>query len=211
MNDEPSSDRTPGDGVEQLRERIMAATVDSAEAAGVRGFSLEDVATRAGVSRTTIYNHFPGGRSQLVEQTATWEIARFWGRLAAAVEGLPTLEDRLVAGLVIGRKVMTRSRILANLMDPDLQVLLAAVRPSEPIIHGVIRDYMRDALVDEEEAGNLVPGTDLEATADYLMRMLLSWLGSPAGVDVTDEAEARRVVRSQFLAGVLVDRSEQPG
>jgi AcrR family transcriptional regulator len=205
------SGEPPIPGVEELRTRIMEATLASAEDAGVRGFSLEDVATRAGVSRTTIYNHFPGGRSQLVEQTATWEIARFWGRLAEAVQALPTLEDRLVAGLVIGRKVMTRSRILANLMDPDLQVLLAAVRPSEPIIHGVIRDYMRDALADELATGTLREGTDIEAASDYLMRMLLSWLGSPAGVDITDEAEARRVVRSQFLVGILADRSEQLG
>jgi AcrR family transcriptional regulator len=197
------SDESPVDGVEALRERIMEATVASAETAGVRGFSLEDVASRAGVSRTTIYKHFPGGRSQLVEQTATWEIARFWGRLATAVEDLPTLEDRLVAGLVIGRKVMTRSRILANLMDPDLAVLIAAVRPSEPIIHGVIRDYMRDALLEERTAGTLRPDVDVEASADYLMRMTLSWLGSPAGMDLTDEAEARRVVRTQFLAGIL--------
>lgn len=197
------SDESPVDGVEALRERIMEATVASAETAGVRGFSLEDVASRAGVSRTTIYKHFPGGRSQLVEQTATWEIARFWGRLATAVEDLPTLEDRLVAGLVIGRKVMTRSRILANLMDPDLAVLIAAVRPSEPIIHGVIRDYMRDALIEERTAGTLRPDVDVEASADYLMRMTLSWLGSPAGMDLTDEAEARRVVRTQFLAGIL--------
>lgn len=188
---------------EQVRERILQATVDSAEAAGVRGFSLEEVAASAGVSRTTIYKHFPGGRSQLVEQAATWEIARFWGRLATAVEQLPTLEDRLVAGLVIGRKVMTRSRILANLMDPDLAVLIAAVRPSEPIIHGVIRDYMRDSLLEEQAGGTLRPDVDVEASADYLMRMTLSWLGSPAGADLTDEAEARRVVRTQFLAGIL--------
>jgi AcrR family transcriptional regulator len=197
------SDAPAANEVEQVRERILQATVDSAEAAGVRGFSLEDVAASAGVSRTTIYKHFPGGRSQLVEQAATWEIARFWGRLATAVEQLPTLEDRLVAGLVIGRKVMTRSRILANLMDPDLAVLIAAVRPSEPIIHGVIRDYMRDSLLEEQAAGTLRPDVDVEASADYLMRMTLSWLGSPAGVDLTDEAEARRVVRTQFLAGIL--------
>jgi len=34
------------------------------------------------------------------------------------------------------------------------------------------------------------------------MRMTLSWLGSPAGVDITDADTARQVVRSQFLAGI---------
>lgn len=193
---------TTADGLEQVRERIMEATIASVEDNGVRGLSLEDVANRAKVSRTTIYKHFPGGRSQLVEQTATWEIARFWGRLATAVEDLPTLEDRLVAGLVIGRKVMTRSRILANLMDPDFAELIAAVQPSEPLIHGVIRDYMRTSLEAELAAGQLRADVDVEAAADYLMRMTLSWLGSPAGVDITDEARARQVVRSQFLAGI---------
>src|SRR5690606_2892136 len=106
-------------------------TVRCVQRTGVRGFSLEDVAAESGVSRTSIYRYFPGGRSQLIEQAATWEIARFWGRLADAVAEMPTLEDRLVAGLVIGRKVMERSRILANLLDSELQELVAAVHPSE--------------------------------------------------------------------------------
>jgi AcrR family transcriptional regulator len=185
------------------RERVMTATLTCVQRDGVRGFSLEDVAAEAGVSRTTIYRYFPGGRSQLLEQTATWEIARFWGRLAAAIEDLPALEDRLVAGLVIGRKVMARSSILANLMDADFEELIAAVQPSEPLIHGVIRDYLRDALQEAELAGTLRDGVDLELAADYLTRMVLSWLGSPAGVDLTDERATRAVVRREFLAGIV--------
>jgi AcrR family transcriptional regulator len=187
----------------EVRNRIMEAAIVCVERTGMRGFSLEDVAAEAGLSRTTIYRYFPGGRSQLVEQTATWEIARFWGRLAAAVEPLPTLEDRLVAGLVIGRKLMGKSRILANLMDPELLELTEAVQPSEPLIHGVIRDYMCDLLAQEELAGRLRPGMTPERGADYLMRMTLSWMGSPAGVDLTDDEQTRRVIRTQFLAGVL--------
>ncbi len=193
-------DHEDGAGV---RERIMESAIGCVETAGLRGFSLEEVAARAGVSRTTIYRYFPGGRSQLVEQTATWEIARFWGRLATAVEDLATLEDRLVAGLVIGRKVMTRSTILANLMDPDFAELVAAVQPSEPLIHSVIRDYVREQLEHERTEGRLRPGVSPDVAADYLMRMILSWLGSPADVDLTDEAVARRIVETQFLAGIV--------
>ena len=190
-----------------VRERIMSAALASVGESGMGGFSLEDVAGRAGVSRTTIYRHFPGGRSQLIEQTATWEIARFWGRLATAVEELPTLEDRLVAGLVIGRRVITRSSILANLLDPELEQLIAAVQPSEPLIHGVIRGYMRESLEAAAAEGLVRDGVDLDDAADYLMRMTLSWLGSPAGVDLTDEVAVREVVHREFLAGVLRDRA----
>lgn len=191
------------------RERVMAATVRCVQRKGVRGFSLEDVAAESGVSRTSIYRHFPGGRTQLVEQTATWEVARFWARLADAVADMSTLEDRLVSGLVIGRKVMEKSQILANLLDSELRELVAAVHPSEPLIHGVIRDYLREALEEERASARLAAHVDLELASDYLTRMLLSWLGSPAGAEVTDEDVARVVVRRQFLAGVLVqDRDD---
>lgn len=189
----------------EVRTRLMEAAIVCVERDGMRGFSLEDVAAEAGLSRTTIYRHFPGGRAQLVEQTATWEIARFWARLADAVEPLATLEDRLVAGLVIGRKLMGKSRILANLMDPDLLELTEAVQPSEPLVHGVIRDYMCELLAEEQRAGRLRPGMSPERGADYLMRMTLSWMSSPADVDLTDDVRTRRIIRTEFLAGVLVD------
>jgi len=110
------------------REQIMAATVACVTRGGVQAVSLADVAAEADVSRTTVYRYFPGGRSQLLEETTTWELARFWGRLGEVVEAESTLEDRLVAGLVVGRTVMDRSPILSNLMEADVAELLAAVR-----------------------------------------------------------------------------------
>lgn len=180
----------------------MSAAVRCVERTGVRGFSVEDVAVEAGVSRTTIYRHFPGGRSQLVEETATWEVARFWRRLAQAVDDLPTLEDRLVEGLVLGARLIRRSRVMANLMQPDIDELRSALRPTEPIVHQVIRDYLAELLEEEGRAGRLRPGTDTAEAADYLTRMMLSVLGSPAGRDLADPDDTRRLVRSQFLGGI---------
>jgi TetR/AcrR family transcriptional regulator len=174
------------------------------ERVGVRAVSLEDVATEAGVSRTTIYRHFPGGRSQLLQETATWEVGRFWRRLAGAVADLPTMEERLTAGLVIGAKLIRKSRIMANLMDPDLDELVSALQPSESLVHQVIRDYMQELLAAEAAAGRLRPGVDVAEAADYITRMVLSALGSPAGWDLTDEARTRRFVRTQVLGGVVL-------
>jgi AcrR family transcriptional regulator len=194
--------------IEETRERIMQAAVRCAEASSVGGFSLEDVAASAGVSRTTIYRYFPDGRTQLVQETATWEIARFWARLAEAVEHLPTLEEQLVAGLVIGRKLIQKSQLLENMLDSEMLELVVAVQPSEPLVHGVIRDYMRDLLIKEQAAGRLRPGMTPELGADYLMRMTLSWMASPTGLDLSDQVATHSVIRSQFLAGVLIDSSE---
>ncbi len=57
-------------------------------AAACRGFSLEDVAAEAGVSRTTIYRYFPGAGHSSSQETATWEVGRFWARLGRGRGGL---------------------------------------------------------------------------------------------------------------------------
>jgi hypothetical protein len=72
----------------------------------------------------------------------------------------------------------------------------------------VIRDYMRDLLIKEQAAGQLRPGMTPELGADYLMRMTLSWMASPTGLDLSDSEATHSVIRSQFLAGVLIDSPE---
>jgi AcrR family transcriptional regulator len=181
----------------------MQAALRCAERSGVAGFSLEEVAAEAGVSRSSIYRHFPGGRSQLVEQTATWEVARFWASIAEAVERLDTLEDRLVEGLALGAEMIRLSPIMSDLVDPDLEVLAGAIQEAEPIVHAVIRGYMADLLERERAAGRTVAGLDAGDAADYLSRMVLSTMGAPAGVDWTDRTQARVVVRRQFLGGIV--------
>lgn len=166
---------------------------------------MADVANVAGVSRTTIYRYFPDGRSQLLSEAATWEIARFWARLAEVVEGYSTLEDRLVAGLVVGRRMMARSRILRNLNGSDVADLLEAAQPAESLVRTVIRSYMRTHLDDESNAGRIRPGLDLDMAADYLARMSLSWIANSPELDLDDETAVRHVVRTQFLAGVLAE------
>jgi len=107
---------------------------------------------------------------------------------------------------------MGRSRILANLMDSEFRELVAAVHPSEPLIHGVIRDYLRELLELEMLAGRVRSDLDLELGADYLTRMILSWMSSPGGVDVSDDAEVREVVRREFLAGMATPiATDDPG
>ena len=122
------------------RERIMRGAVRCVERSGVSGFSVEEVASEAGVSRTSVYRYFPDGRSQLISETATWVLARFWTGIAESVAGHDSLEDRLVHGLVEGSARIASSSIIANLMDPDLDELAHALEPAEPLVRGVIRE-----------------------------------------------------------------------
>lgn len=185
------------------RERVLAAAVRCAERSGVKRFSMEDVAAVAGVSRTTIYRQFPGGRDQLVEEAATWEVARFWRRVGRAVTREATLEDRLVTGIMVGADMIARSRIIATIDDSEVEELAAALRPSDRLVHGVIRSELRRLLEVESDAGALRAEVDLDRAADYLTRMTLSVLASPAGTDLADREATAHLVRTQFLGGIV--------
>ncbi|MFM7069763.1 MAG: TetR/AcrR family transcriptional regulator [Actinomycetes bacterium] len=184
------------------RERLLAAAVRCAARSGVQRFSLEEVAAEAGLSRATLYRQFPGGREQLVQEAAIWEVARFWTRVAAGVEAEATLEDRLTKGIVIGAEMIRRSAIMASLGEDEVAELATALRPSEPLVHEVIRSYLRGLLERESANGGLAPNVDLTEAADYLTRMVLSVLSAPAGRDLTDASATRALVRTQFLGGI---------
>jgi AcrR family transcriptional regulator len=177
----------------------MDAVVACVDRRGLAGFALEDVAAEAGVSRATIYRHFQGGRDQLVREAVTREVARFWTDLAVAVEDIDDLESRLVVGMMLATERLQTHDLLQRLLAMEPEEFLPALFESDPLVHLVVRDYLGDLL----QGAQLAPGVDPTDAADYLSRMLLSHIGSPGRWDMTDEAQVRRLVRTQYLAGVL--------
>jgi AcrR family transcriptional regulator len=183
-----------------VRDRIMDAVVACVDARGLGGFALEDVAATAGTSRATIYRHFQGGRPQLIRETVTREVARFWLELADEVRDVGGLEDRLVAGIMAAHRKLRTHDLMQRLLRVEPEELLPPLFESEPLVHVVVRDYLRVLL--EGEPG--VDGAlDLDEAADYLARMLLSHVGSPGRWDLDDADRVRRLVETQFLAGII--------
>jgi AcrR family transcriptional regulator len=72
----------PGDGgqdgrVQRSRERVLTSAFDLLGESGVSGFTIDEVARRSGVAKTTIYRHWPS-REALVLEAAS--------RISAAVD-----------------------------------------------------------------------------------------------------------------------------
>lgn len=84
-------------------------------------------------------------------------------------------------------------------MAAEPEEFLPALFESEPLVHLVLRGYLRGLL----EGQRIRPGVDPDEAADYLTRMLVSCIGSPGSWDLADREAVRRLVRMQFLAGVV--------
>jgi AcrR family transcriptional regulator len=70
----PKQMQRPGGRTERVRKQVVAATVALLAEEGVGGISVESVATRSGVARTTIYRRW-GSRESLMLEALREELA----------------------------------------------------------------------------------------------------------------------------------------
>lgn len=184
---------------DEARERVLAAAVGCVARSGLTGLRMEDVARAAGVGRATLYRWFPGGKDQLVDEAITWEVGRFFRELAVEVADAPDLRARLERGLMFAHRSMVGHEALATVLATDRERFLPRLHETAPLVVAVVRDYLRPAVAAED----LRPGVDVDEAADYLARMVLSFIPSPGHWDLTDPGEVARLVDRQFLAGIV--------
>jgi len=183
------------------RSRILEATLACFERDGLARTSMEDAAREAGVSRATVYRYFPGGRDQLVSETITWEVGRFFTRLAAAVADAPDFPTRLEEALLFAHSAIEDHDLLQRVLKTEPGDLLPRLQETVPLVLAVIRDYLVPLLEQER----LQPGMDPERAADYLARMVLSFIAAQGAWDLTDRDQVATLVRTELLGGVLAD------
>ena len=179
----------------ETRVRILDAAMACIGAEGIGGFSLEEVATQAGVSRATIYRVFPNGRSEVVSSVIEHEVALFWRHLADFVEGSPNLQIRLVDGLMEAHRQIGQNDLLQRLLAAEPGALVPAIADTGPVVHDLLVGYLTPVLKREGVADELIVDG-----APYLARMFVSHIASPGSWDLTDRAQVDRLIRDQFIA-----------
>lgn len=183
----------------QPRERILEAALACVARYGIAKTTVEDVARTARVSRATVYRHFAGGKEQLVRELVAWEMARFFLRLAEAVADAPSFAAMLEEALVFAHRAVEEHEVLQKVLVTEPEVLLPLLTVAAQRVLGYIAAY----LVPYLEREDLAPGVTPERAADYLARMLLSFIGQQGRWDLTDRAQVSELVRTELLAGIL--------
>jgi AcrR family transcriptional regulator len=185
-----------------VRTRILSATYACIARYGLAKTTMEDAAREAGLSRATVYRHFPGGREELVREVIAWETARFFLRLAEAVAGTRDFAELLEEALVFAHEAVEGHEVLQKVLQTEPERLLPTLTVESEKIRVLITAFLVPHLQAERR---LRPGIDPSQAADYVARMLLSWIGAPGRWDLTDRAQVQTLVRAEFLAGILAD------
>jgi len=185
-----------------VRDRLLEATYVCVSRFGLGKTTVEDVVKHSGVSRATVYRHFPGGRDELLRETVAWELARYFTELADHVRDAGTLAEMLERGLVHARASLLGHEVLRKILDTEPERLLPLLSTESARTLPFIAAFLAPYLEREAAAGRLRPGVDIERAADYLARGILSLIGSPGRWDLGDPEQVHELVRSELLGGI---------
>jgi AcrR family transcriptional regulator len=188
-----------------VRERLLEATYTCVARYGMAKTTVDDVVKVSGVSRATIYRHFPGGRDELLRQTVGWELGRYFTQLGDHVRDAPDLAELLRRGLVYARRSLREHEVLRKILDTEPDRLLPLLSTESARTLPFIASFLTPYLQREAAAGRLRAGVDVERAADYLARAVLSLIGSPGRWDLEDPDQLATLVRDELLGGIAAE------
>ena len=191
--------REAGTRSEEVRQRILEATYACIARWGLAKTTVEDAAREAGLSRATLYRYFPGGRDELVRSVVTWQFMHFFLRLYEEISDADSLEEVMERGIRFAHQAIVGHDVLQRVLETEPERLLPTLTVEGSRTVRVIADFLTPYLLRH----GLAPGVDVGHAADFLARMVLSYMSAPGRWDLDDPGQVARLVRNELLAGVV--------
>jgi AcrR family transcriptional regulator len=182
-----------------VRQRILRATYDCVARWGLSKTTVEDAAREAGLSRATVYRYFPGGRPELINAVVGWEYAGFFLRLYEEVRDAESLEEVIERGLMFAHRSIREHEVLQRILETEPDLLLPQLSVESAGTEKLIAEF----LVPYLDRHPLAPGVTVAEAADFLARMVLSYIAAPGRWDLDDPASVARLVRAELLGGIV--------
>jgi AcrR family transcriptional regulator len=190
--------------MDDTRQRIIEATYACVARWGLAKTTVEDAAREAKVSRATVYRTFPGGRDELISATVSWATRQFFVRLFEHVQDAGSLEQVMERGIMFAHRAILEHDVLQRVMQTEPEKLLPALTVESIRIRQGIAAFLVPYLSERGVARDVDP----DEAADFLARMVLSYMSAPGRWDLDDPDQVAELVESELLAGVVV---AQPG
>ena len=195
-------------GAAGTEDPSATAVLDAASAflseRGLRHWTVDDVAERAGVGRATVYRRF-ASRDDLMKAAITRDARRFFAAVAGTVRQVEPLDEKVVGGFVAGLR-LARSSPLTSLLRRDPAAALSLLT-SESLLRTAT-----EALTERYEA---MSGTRLgprararaEAAAEALVRLGLSFVLVPGPTADLDSDRGAREHLASIIRPLVSGRS----
>ncbi len=186
--------------VADVRQRLVVAAYACVARHGMGKTTVEDIGREAGVSRATVYRYFPGGRDELLQAAVAHGVAEFAVRLYEQIQDAPSLEQVMERGILFAHRAIVEHEVLQRIMETEPELLL----PQLTVEGNQVRAAVAAFLLQYLRAHGVASGVDDAEAADFLARMIMSYMTSPGRWDLDDPAQVSELVRAELLAGIVV-------
>jgi AcrR family transcriptional regulator len=185
---------------DEVTTRILDAAAELVTKHGLRRCSVEEIAQRSGLGRTTVYRRFDS-RDQILQAVLSREVRRFFAAISEASVRQGSIEDRVVEGFLAGLHAVQRS-VLPALAHDEPELLRMVTTEGGPVI-AAGRDYLVAEL--RRTTGRRV---DRRAApvAEVLVRLAISFSLAPESVVPLHDEKASRAALHDLLDPLLRGR-----
>jgi AcrR family transcriptional regulator len=175
---------------------ILDAAVAEFEQHGFRRVALDDVARRAGVSRTTIYRRFDG-RDELVAAVIDRENAVLFANIADELKGRRPQSNFYVEAFTLSIVRFRQHRVLTRMMadEPGLMLELAHQHWEAAVerMSAALRVIFPDGFAEQ------IGAHAVDELADSILRYATMLLLLPARQQLLDAEDIREFATAHFL------------
>ncbi|WP_374023550.1 TetR/AcrR family transcriptional regulator [Mycobacterium sp. HNNTM2301] len=184
-------------GLSDLDRTILDTARTVFETYGVRRANIEDVAARAGVSRSTVYRRFPT-KDDLFGHVVRREAEAFFSTLDRATAGCDP-QQAVVEAFALGVRLVHDSPLYSRIADSEPE-LLGMFSRSQAFPIGQFADGIAHTL---RRCGADIPDRDLANIADILLRVALGIIVFPTDRLDTSDPAAVREYAARYLVPII--------
>lgn len=182
----------------EQEDAILEAARGELEDNGIRRTGVDDVAKRAGVSRSTLYRRFPNKEALLLGVAERIYLDGMMLLEQATVGHGP--QEAVVEAFLAGAQLVNNDPLIRRMMVDERDALKGITNSVTGLFIEIVTGRIMKTL---RAAGAKMPDEDLHAVTEILVRLVISYLDTPAMDESRSEPEAVRDYAQRYLATMV--------
>ena len=198
----PPVEPTGPEGQPSNAERILAAAEECFARYGFQKTSMEDIAREAGMSRTSVYRHFPD-KAALFNEVAAARARIFLDEIMRRTAELEGLSAQIEEVARLTHRFVREDPISAALRmtDPDSLARMVSTEASELL--GMAMATIVPLIEIARDNGEVRPDLHILRAAEWITRMVFSLSATPsATLDIDDPEQTTAFIREFLVRGL---------